>query len=94
MLEKRIESKLVEEVTKLKGQCLKLNSQSANGIPDRLVLLPGRKVYFIELKSPGKDLGPLQYYWKGKLYSLGFDFYKIDSLEDIDKFIKGLGGDL
>lgn len=88
MLEKRIESKLVEEVTKLKGQCLKLNSQSANGIPDRLVLLPGRGVYFIELKSPGEDLRPLQYYWMGVLNRLGFLAIKIDSMEDVDKFIK------
>lgn len=88
MLEKRIETKLVEEVDKINGLCLKLNSQSANGIPDRLVLLPGRRVYFIELKRPGESLRPLQYYWTGALSKLGFPALKIDSLEDVDKFIE------
>lgn len=88
MLEKRIETKLVEEVDKLKGQCLKLNSQSANGVPDRLVLLPGKRLYFIELKRPGKKLQPLQLYWKNLLNSYGFPAIKIDSLEDVDKFIR------
>lgn len=93
MREKEIEKRLIEEVKKLNGLCLKLNSQSANGIPDRLVLLPGRKVYFVEMKSPGEGLRPLQYYWMGTLNNLGFSFHKIDSLKDIDKFIKLVGGD-
>lgn len=54
MLEKEIEKRLIEEVKKLNGLCLKLNSQSANGIPDRLVILPNM-IYFIELKSPGEE---------------------------------------
>lgn len=88
MEEKKIEKRLVSEVKKIGGQCLKLNSQSSNGIPDRLVLLPGGRVYFIELKSPGEDLRPLQYYWWGILIRLGFSFHKIDKLEDVDGFIK------
>lgn len=88
MLEKQIEKKLNDEVKKLNGLCLKLNSQSANGIPDRLVLLPDRKVYFIELKSPGEDLRSLQKYWKKKLNKLGFPAIKIDSLEAVEKFIE------
>lgn len=88
MLEKRIETKLVDEVINSGGMCLKLNSQSANGIPDRLVLFPGRKVYFIELKSPGKELRSLQKYWRDILIGLGFPSLKIDSLEDVDDFIR------
>lgn len=88
MIEKRIETKLVEEVNKINGLCLKLNSQSANGIPDRLVLFPKGKIYFIELKRPGEDLRSLQKYWKRKLNRLGFPAIKIDSLESVDKFIR------
>lgn len=87
MLEKRIETKLVEEVKKINGVCLKLNSQSANGIPDRLVLLPGG-MYFIETKRPGEDLRSLQKYWKRKLIDFGFNYKKIDNMEDVDKFIE------
>lgn len=88
MLEKEIEKKLVSEVRKLNGMCLKLNSQSANGIPDRLVLLPKGKLCFVELKRPGEDLKELQQYWVNVLNGLGFPAIKIDSLDDVDKFIR------
>lgn len=88
MLEKRIESKLVEEVNKINGLCLKLNSQSANGIPDRLVLLPKGKLYFIELKRPGEKLRSLQEYWMKNINKIGFNTIKIDSMEEVEEFIK------
>lgn len=88
MLEKKIESKLVEEVNKINGLCLKLNSQSANGIPDRLVLLPKGKLYFIELKRPGEKLRSLQKYWARTINKIGFNIIKIDNLESVDKFIE------
>lgn len=87
MQEKKIEKRLVSETKKMGGLCLKLNSQSANGVPDRLVLTPGGGVYFIELKSPGKKLDPLQYYWMGVLNKMGFSFHKLDSFDDVDAFL-------
>lgn len=88
MLEKKIEDRLVSEVIKINGLCLKLNSQSANGIPDRLVLLPKGKLYFIELKRPGEKLRSLQEYWMRTINKIGFNIIKIDSLESVDKFIE------
>jgi len=88
MLEKNIERYLVEEVKKIKGRCIKMNSQSSNGLPDRLVLLPGGGIYFLECKRPGEKLRPLQQYWKKILENLGFKYYKINSLEDVDRFIQ------
>lgn len=88
MLEREIEKRLIDEVNKLKGLCLKLNSQSANGIPDRLVLLPGKRIYFIETKRPGEDLRSLQKYWKRKIIDFGFNYKKIDCMEDVYKFIE------
>ena len=46
MLEKQRERKLAEEVKKLNGMCLKQTSLA--GIPDRLVLMPGGKMAFVE----------------------------------------------
>ncbi len=51
------------------------------GVPDRLVLLPKGKIYFVELKAPGKKLRPLQLKRKEQLESLGFKVYVIDSYE-------------
>ena len=92
MKENLIEKRLSDEVKNLNGLSLKLNSQSANGIPDRLILLPNGRAYFVELKSEGKDLDPLQSYWKRKLESLGFTSLKIDNLEKIKQFIEDKGG--
>ena len=51
MKEKYIEQKLVTAIKKLGGICPKFTSPGLDGVPDRLVLLPGGKMAFIELLS-------------------------------------------
>ena len=55
MEESKIEKYLKSKVEKLGGECLKFNS-GVVGVPDRIVILPGGKITFIELKAPGKPL--------------------------------------
>ena len=83
MREKDIEQKLVKAVKNMGGLCLKFTSPGFDGVPDRLVLLPGKKIAFIELKAPGKKLRPLQVRRKTQLEKLGFSVYCIDNLEQI-----------
>lgn len=83
MKEKYIEQKLVKAVKNMGGLCLKFTSPGFDGVPDRLVLLPGKKIAFIELKAPGKKLRPLQVRRKTQLEQLGFSVYCIDNLEQI-----------
>lgn len=83
MKEKYIEQKLVKAVKNMGGLCLKFTSPGFDGVPDRLVLLPGKKIAFIELKAPGKKLKPLQVRRKTQLEKLGFSVYCIDNLEQI-----------
>lgn len=66
---------------------LKFVSPGMAGIPDRLVLLPRGRIYFVELKAPGKNLRPLQLKRKRQLEALGFKVYVIDSYEKIQLFI-------
>ncbi len=61
MLESKIEGRLRWEVKKAGGMALKFISPETGGVPDRLVLLPGKKIFFVELKSLGKNLWPLVY---------------------------------
>lgn len=83
MNEKTIEQKLVQAVKKLGGLAPKFVSPGLDGVPDRLVLLPGAKIAFIELKARGKPLRPLQVRRKRQLETLGFSVYRIDGPEQI-----------
>ncbi len=83
MREKQIEQKLVQAVRKSGGMSLKFVSPNFDGMPDRLILLPGGKIAFAELKAPGKKPRPLQLARHKTLTNLGFRVYVIDSAEQI-----------
>lgn len=87
MRESDIERKLKTKVEKLGAKVLKLTSPGMNGMPDRLVLVPGGRTYFVELKAPGKKLRPLQQKRFDELRQLGFDVRMIDSEHLIESFI-------
>ena len=83
MRESTIERKLVIEVKKRGGLAVKFVSPGFDGVPDRLVLLPGGSLAFVELKALGKRLRPLQELRAMQLTALGFLVYCIDSKEKI-----------
>jgi hypothetical protein len=62
-------------VKKRGGICPKFISPGMDGVPDRLALLPGVRIAFIELKAEGKTLRPLQVRRKRQLEALGFSVY-------------------
>ena len=88
MNEKLIEKKLREEVKNLGGMALKFSSAYHRGMPDRIVLLPGGLISFVELKSTGKKPTKLQGKAIGELKSLGFRTLVIDSKESLESFLK------
>lgn len=83
MLEKYIEKKLVTAVKKMGGIAPKFVSPGFDGVPDRIVLLPDRKIAFVELKAPGKKPRPIQVRRIKQLKKLGFSCYVIDNEEQI-----------
>ena len=83
MLERAIEQRLVEAVRKAGGLCPKFVSPGWDGVPDRIVLLPGGKLGFVELKAPGQKLRPLQLRRREQLECLGFRVFVIDGVEQI-----------
>ena len=83
MREKQIEKKLVEAVGKHGGLCPKFISPGLAGVPDRIVLLPGGHMAFVELKAPGGKLRPLQAVRSEQLRALGFRVYVIDRIDQI-----------
>ena len=83
MLEKTLERKLVEAVKAMEGLCPKFVSPGFDGMPDRLVLLPGGRLAFVELKAVGCKPRPLQESRHGMLRRLGFKVYILDAPEQI-----------
>ena len=54
MRERDIEGKLAKVVKAKGGMCPKLVCPGFDGMPDRLVLMPGGRIAFVEVKAPGK----------------------------------------
>lgn len=88
MRESPIEKRLVQEVERVGGKCPKWVSPGNNGVTDRIAILPNGVVAFVETKAPGKPLKPLQRKWAKELRRRGHKHYKIDSYDDIDRFIQ------
>ncbi|HHV04827.1 MAG TPA: VRR-NUC domain-containing protein [Bacteroidales bacterium] len=88
MREQQIEIRLKEEVERAGGLALKFISPGTAGVPDRIVLLPGKGIYFVELKAPGERLRALQLKRKKQLEDLGFKVYVIDSIQAVSAFMR------
>lgn len=88
MSEKVIEQYLREQVKTIHGKAYKFVSPGNAGVPDRLILLPGARMVFVELKAPGKKPTALQEMQHKKIRSLGHHVFVIDSKEQVDEFIK------
>ena len=68
--ERNAEKLLKSLVEQAGGVALKITSPGAAGVPDRLVIFPGR-VIFVELKSPTGSASLLQKWWGERLTELG-----------------------
>ena len=85
MLEREIEAYLTREVAKRGGKAYKFVSPGNAGVPDRLVCLPGNKMFFVELKATGQTPRPLQVAQIRKIKSLGCRVFVVDSKESVDE---------
>lgn len=83
MREKAIEQKFVAAVKAVGGLALKFTSPGFGGMPDRLALLPGGKMAFVEVKAPGEKPRPLQLARHRLLRRLGFRVYVLDEVSQI-----------
>ena len=90
-LEKEVEQKLRQRVESYGGKCLKWVCPGWSGVPDRIVLLPGARVIFVETKRPkGGRLSALQLKWREWLTGLGFSCWVIWSEEDLALFLASI----
>lgn len=86
--EKRIETSLVKGIEKKGGWCLKFLPFLVNGLPDRICLLPGGVIKFVETKTKGDRPRKIQTVVHNKLKALGFEVYIISEDEELKEFLK------
>jgi hypothetical protein len=86
-LERQIEQQLKKAVSRIGGLCLKFTSPGCAGVPDRVVLLPGGRLIFVEIKRPGEVPRPLQMKRLLQLTALGLSAVWIDRYEAIEELL-------
>lgn len=74
-----IEKHLVAEVKKAGGRAYKFLSPGRRSVPDRIVLLPGGRLVFVECKAPGEQPRADQLREHERLRALGFTVVVLDS---------------
>ena len=86
--ENKMREKDIEQALVARGIAPKFTSPGFDGMPDRLVLLPGGRMGFVELKAPGKKPRALQLARHRLLRRLGFKVYVIDEINQIDSILE------
>lgn len=88
MLERDIEKILVNHVKRLGGRAYKWVSPGNAGVPDRIVILPGRPPVFIELKTEKGSPTALQEVQIDRLIHLGQDVRVLKGAEAVIQFVR------
>jgi hypothetical protein len=88
--EKVLERKLRYAVAELGGWSLKLLSSHVTGLPDRLCLLPGGRLFFAEIKTTKQKPTRIQRYVHERLKGLGFRVEVIDNSKQLQEICESL----
>lgn len=87
MLEKEIEKYLKDQIKKQGGRTYKFVSPGNSGVPDRIVVLPGGRLFFIELKRENEKPRALQKSQIRKLRALGQDVRVLAGIDQVEEFL-------
>lgn len=90
MRESAIEKHLRLSIENAGGACWKFTSPGRIGVPDRVVMLPGGRIWWVELKMPENKPNSPQARRHKELWHLGQKVLVLDSIEAVDQFVKGV----
>lgn len=86
--ERDVEKMLVQGVKKLGGIAYKWVSPGNNGVPDRIVILPGGRVIFVELKTVKGRLSEVQKVQIRRLTERGCEVHTLYGIEDVLTYLE------
>ena len=89
MLERNLESRLKTLVKLAGGVAYKLDARTHKGAPDRVVVLPGRGTFLVELKTDTGRLSSLQQVELERIQAAGGDTRVIYGMKALEEFISG-----
>ena len=92
MLEKEIERRLGEMIKKRGGLYFKFVSPGTVGVPDRIVILPGGRIIFVELKTEIGRLSNIQKWQIQRLADQGAEVRKIKGWSEAKAFVEEVFG--
>ena len=87
MRESTIEDHLVRRANEIGGEVRKVKWIGRRGAPDRVVMLPGGRLYWVELKRPDQKAEPHQAREHERMRSMGQRVLIIDSFEAIEALL-------
>ena len=90
MKEKIVENHFVWAVERIGGKTWKFTSPGRKGVADRIACLPDGSTWFVELKTKGGRLSPLQKMFADDMQALKQNYMCLWTTEQIDEFIKTL----
>lgn len=91
-MEKDIERYVRKEIEKMDGRVMKWVCPGNDGVPDRIVLMPGGRVWFVEFKTERGETSPLQVWWNNELKNLGFRAYILRGRGAAEAFVEMVRG--
>ena len=88
MRESKIEARLVSLVRARGGLCYKFVSPGNPGVPDRIVITPDGRTYYVELKNEVGRLSSIQKWQHEELRKRGVDVRTLKSIEQVCAFVE------
>ena len=88
MKEAAIEARLVKMVRSRGGLCYKFVSPSNPGVPDRIVITPGGRTIYVELKTEIGRLANIQRWQLDEMRKRGADVRVLKGLEEVKAFVE------
>lgn len=91
MRESAVEALFVREVKKHGGMTSKL-APTDKGIPDRLAIMPGGRIYLVELKAEGGRTSPAQDHWHTRAAERGVSVVVLTGPEQVRSWFTYIEG--